>query len=218
MMACSLVLHRMNTLTTNCKLVATCASTYTPHTTSLDLHIETHIQVLLCDQCSDEAMPVCITCVAYGVIAYLYKQMFNCRRIGPSCQAQLRDTPMPRPGYIDFFHSRIRRSILGVAKQPTLPEPQRLSGPAVFWEPRTIIDSLGFTGSLRSLHKWWGSFEEVHVGLALERAGLDITDVRVPLETAQSRAKEKKEPPPAVGFYMQEYVAFTEGIVVLLCR
>ena len=128
MMACSLVLHRMNTLTTNCKLVATCASTYTPHTTSLDLHIETHIQVLLCDQCSDEAMPVCTTCVAYGVVAYLYKHMFNCRHIGPSCQAQLRDTPMSRPWYIDFFHSRIRRGTLGVARQLVLPEPQRPSG------------------------------------------------------------------------------------------
>lgn len=125
---------------------------------------------------------------------------------------------MSRPWYIDFFHSRIRRSTLGVAKQVILPEPQRPSGPAVFWELRTIIDSLGFTGSHWSLHKWWRSFEEAHVGPALERAGLDITDVRISLKAAQGRAKEKNELPPAPGFYMQEYVASTEGMVVLLCR
>ena len=125
MAACSLVLHGMNSLTTNRKLVATCASTYTTHYKPCPVHIEAHIQVLLCDQCSDEAMPVCTTCVAYGVVAYLYKHMFNCRHIGPSCQAQLRDTPMSRPWYIDFFHSRasrVRRSTPGVAKQLILPE------------------------------------------------------------------------------------------------
>jgi hypothetical protein len=125
---------------------------------------------------------------------------------------------MSRPWYIDFFRSRTRRSTLGVAKQIILPEPQRPSGPSVFWELRTIIAALGFAGSNWKLHRWWRSTEEAHVGPALERAGLDTTDVRVSLKCAQARAKEENEQPPDAGFFMQEYVASTEGMVVLLCR
>ena len=64
MMACSLVLHGMNSLTTNYQLVVTHTSTYTTHCKPCPVHIEAHIQMSLCDHCSGEATLVCITCLA----------------------------------------------------------------------------------------------------------------------------------------------------------
>lgn len=148
------------------------------------------------------------------------------------------DTVPHRPWYISFGGNPARRSSLLAQKLYIFEESSRDEGPSVFWEIRTIVGALEFSGKTFELGRWWSRAERAASLPGLLTSGLKSEDVRPSLkaymasnnaaddgESSEDAAASgsgaiasqwQQEVPPR--FLTREYMMSSAAMLVLRCR